>query len=85
MRRSLPILIVALAAALMAPAGMAQLLISDLNPTSGAELDPEMEAALQAARERLDEAARELSELHRKAGSQAGFDVQPVPIPMSLA
>ena len=84
MRRSLPILIVALAAALMAPAGMAQLLISDLNPTSGAELDPEMQAALQAARERLDEAARELSELHRKAGSQAGFDAQPVPIPMQL-
>lgn len=84
MRRSLPIVIVALAAALMAPPGMAQLLLSDFDPTSGAELDPEMEAALQAARERLDEAARELSELHRKAGSQAGFDAQRVPMPMQL-
>lgn len=86
MTRPLPILIVALASALLAPSGMAQLLIADSTSTltSGAELDPELEAELQAARERLDTAARELSELHRRAGPQVAFDVRRVPNPMHL-
>ncbi|TDJ42957.1 MAG: PDZ domain-containing protein [Gammaproteobacteria bacterium] len=78
MKRHVRLLIVTLAAALLAPPGVAQYLISD------AESDPELDAALQAARERLDTAARELSALHRTAGPPVGFDLQPLPIPMRL-
>ena len=41
-------------------------------------------AQLQAARERLDDAAQALAELHRELGPAMAFDVQQVPGPMRL-
>jgi hypothetical protein len=68
----------AFATALLAAPGVAQ-----YSPSS-VTLDPERDAALQAARERLDAAARELAELHREVGPGPEFDVHRLPIPMRL-
>ena len=68
----------ALATALLTAPGLAQY------QSSNAALDSEQEAALQAARERLDAAARDLAELHREIGPRPAFDVHRLPIPMRL-
>jgi hypothetical protein len=77
MRRYLVATLV-LATALLAAPGMAQYSASNAAP------DPELDAALQAARERLDAAARDLAELHREIGPRPQFDVHRLPIPMRL-
>ena len=77
MKRSLVATLV-LATALLAAPGMAQ-----YSPSSAAP-DPERDAALQAARERLDAAARELAELHREIGPRPEFDAHHMPMPMRL-
>lgn len=68
----------AFATALLAAPGVAQYSPSSVAP------DPERDAALQAARERLDAAARELAELHREIGPGPEFDVHRPPISMRL-
>jgi len=89
MKRYAVLIGVLLGACLGSP-GMAQDVTSEVKGNAlGAhpaleETNPELAAALQAARERLDTAARELAELHRQAGPTAGFDVQRLSIPMHL-
>jgi hypothetical protein len=85
------VLIAGLIAAWLGSPGMAQDVTSALEwnvplgaPVALEETDPELAAALQAAREHLDTAARELAELHRQAGPTTGFDVQRMSIPMRL-